>query len=60
VTPETTVGMVKTMRQIRDEISNEIKDMTFEEEKAYLNQLLASRTEKNRDDQQHAASGAGR
>ena len=33
-------NMVKKMRQIRDEISNEIKDMTFEEERAYLDNLL--------------------
>ncbi len=32
--------MVKAMREIRDKISNEIKDMTFEEERAYLDKLL--------------------
>ena len=37
----TTLGMVIAMRAIREEISNEIKDMTFEEERAYLDKLLA-------------------
>ncbi|MGI8581813.1 MAG: hypothetical protein ACR2KX_06450 [Chitinophagaceae bacterium] len=40
---KTTSGMVKAMREIRDKISNEIKDMTFEEERAYLDKLLKSR-----------------
>ncbi len=31
------------LRKIRDEISNEIKDMTFEEERAYLDKLLAEK-----------------
>ncbi len=34
--------MVKAMRDIRDKISSEIKDMTFEEERAYLDKLLKS------------------
>jgi hypothetical protein len=33
-------NMVQSMRQIRDEISNEIKDMTFAEERAFLDKLL--------------------
>jgi hypothetical protein len=33
--------IVKDMRKIRDQISNEIKDMTFEQERIYLDQLLA-------------------
>ncbi len=33
--------VVKNLRKIRDEISSEIKDMTFEEERAYLDKLLA-------------------
>ena len=41
---KTTADMVKTMRQIRDEINDEIKDMVFEEERAYLDQLLALKT----------------
>ena len=39
----TTDGMVKTMRAIREEISKEIKEMTFEEERAYLDHLLMNR-----------------
>jgi hypothetical protein len=35
-------NMVQSMRQIREEISNEIKDMTFAEERAYLDKLLQS------------------
>lgn len=35
--------VVKDLRKIRDEISNEIKDMTFEEERAYLDKLLADK-----------------
>ena len=36
-------GLVKDLRKIRDQISNEIKDMTFEEERAYLDALLAGK-----------------
>ncbi len=32
--------MVQSMRQIRDEISNEIKDMSFAEERAFLDRVL--------------------
>ena len=32
--------MVQSMRKIRDEISDEIKDMTFAEERAFLDKLL--------------------
>lgn len=35
---------VKTMREIRDQLSKEIMDMTFAEEKAYLRKLLAQKT----------------
>ena len=35
--------IVKDLRKIRDEISSEIKDMTFEEERAYLDKLLAAK-----------------
>lgn len=31
--------VVKDFRKIRDEISNEIKDMTFEQERAYFRQI---------------------
>ena len=34
-------NMVREFRKIRDEISKEIRDMTFEQERAYLDQLLA-------------------
>ncbi len=37
---KTTTGMVKAMREVRDKISNEIKEMTFNEERAYLDKLL--------------------
>ena len=35
---------VKTMRQIRDQLSKEIMNMTFAEEKAYLKKLLAKKS----------------
>ena len=34
---------VKTMREIRDQFSKEIMNMTFAEEKAYLKKLLATK-----------------
>ena len=37
-------NMVKSMRKIRDEISNEIKDMTFEQERAFLDKLLKKKS----------------
>jgi hypothetical protein len=36
-------GLVQDFRKIRDQISNEIKDMTFEQERAYLDKLLAEK-----------------
>ena len=36
-----TFDAIQMMRKIRDEISLEIMDMTYEEEKAYLEKLLA-------------------
>jgi hypothetical protein len=33
---------VKMMREIRDKLSLEIMEMTYEEERAYLDKLLAS------------------
>lgn len=33
---------VKMMREIRDKISSEIMNMTYEEERAYLDKLLAA------------------
>ena len=35
---------VKTMREIRDQLSQEIMHMTFAEEKAYLKKLLNKKT----------------
>ena len=34
---------VKTMREIRDQISKEIMNMTYAEEKAYLKKLLSKK-----------------
>ena len=39
-TYEPVKNMVQSMRKIRDEISDEIKDMTFAEERAFLDKLL--------------------
>jgi hypothetical protein len=35
--------VVKDLRKIREEISNEIKHMSFEEEREYLDKLLANK-----------------
>jgi hypothetical protein len=51
-------NLVKDLRKIRDQISNEIKDMTFEEERAYLDKLLADKG-KSSHNKSIAASGAG-
>lgn len=50
-------GVVKNLRKIRDQISNEIKDMTFEEERAYLDKLLSEK-EKSSLNKSIAASDA--
>lgn len=42
-TINTQQDVVKNLRKIRDEISSEIKDMNFEEERAYLDKLLADK-----------------
>jgi hypothetical protein len=42
-TYNTQQDLVKDLRKIRDQISHEIKDMTFEEERAYLDKLLADK-----------------
>lgn len=47
-TTEPVDNAVQFMRQIRDEISNEIKDMTFEEERAFLDKLLRAGRKKER------------
>lgn len=38
---ETKRGLVHDLRKIRDEVSSEINNMTFEQERAYLDKLLA-------------------
>jgi hypothetical protein len=35
------IGLIELMRKIRDKISLEIMNMTYEEERAYLDKLLA-------------------
>lgn len=42
-THNTEQDVVKNLRKVRDEISSEIKDMTFEQERAYLDKLLADK-----------------
>ena len=34
-------GVVQSLRNIRDQLSREIKDMTFAQERTYLDRLLA-------------------
>ena len=58
-TPNTQQGLVKDLRKIRDQISYEIKDMTFEQERAYLDKLLANK-EKYAPNKGIANSRAGR
>ena len=36
-------GVVRNMRSIRDQISLEIKDMTFEQQREYLDKLLSEK-----------------
>ncbi|HEV2851496.1 MAG TPA: hypothetical protein VHC97_01715 [Thermoanaerobaculia bacterium] len=36
------IDAVRLMREIRDEISREIRDMSFEEEKRYIQEQLRS------------------
>jgi hypothetical protein len=50
------VGLVQEMRKVRDQISSEIKDMTFEQERAYLDKLLS---DKNRPAPNSALAPAG-
>ena len=45
---EKTFDAVKTMREIRDQLSKEIIKMTFAEEKAYLKKLLAKEAKSKR------------
>ncbi len=39
----TKVGVVKDLRKIRDKISQEIMEMTFTEEREYLDKLLSEK-----------------
>lgn len=41
--PQVQQNLVRDLRQIRDQLSAEIQDMSFEEERAYLDRLLANR-----------------
>ena len=56
-TYKTQDNLVKDLRKIRDQISNEIKDMTFEEERVYLDTLLNDER-KSSHNKSIAASGA--
>lgn len=58
-THNTQQGVVKDLIKIRDQISNEIKDMTFEQERAYLDKLLADK-EKHAPNKSIALSGSER
>lgn len=40
------IDAIKVMREIRDKISLEIMNMTYEEERAYLDKLLAGGSKK--------------
>jgi hypothetical protein len=42
-THNTEKDVVRNLRKIRDEISSEIKDMTFLQQRAYLDKLLAEK-----------------
>lgn len=55
-TISTEPDVVKNLRKIRDQISNEIKDMTFEEERVYLDKLLADK-ENSSTDKSNAENG---
>lgn len=39
---------IKVMREIRDKISLEIMNMTYEEERAYLDKLIANKPSKSK------------
>ena len=40
-------GIVQDLRKIREQISSEIKDMTFVQERAYLDKLLSDKKLQN-------------
>jgi hypothetical protein len=53
-------NMVQSMRQIRDEMSNEIKDMTFAEERAFLDNLLQGKnSQKNKQSKKKTSVNPG-
>ena len=47
-THNTEKDVVRNLRKIRDEISSEIKDMTFLQQRAYLDKLLAEKEEEKK------------
>jgi len=58
-TLNTQQDLVKDLRKIRDQINTEIQNMTFEQERAYLDKLLTDK-EKYAPNKSIANSGAGR
>lgn len=48
-TINTQQDVVKNLRKIRDEISSKIKDMTFEEQRAYLDKILEEKHKSSHD-----------
>ncbi|MFZ4414327.1 MAG: hypothetical protein ACOYOV_14685 [Bacteroidales bacterium] len=46
-TTNSKTGIIKKMREIRDNLSIEIMDMTFEQEKEYIKKQLAALKAKN-------------
>jgi hypothetical protein len=46
--PEKNFDAIKVMREIRDKMSLEIMNMTYEEERAHLDKLLSKSTKKEK------------
>lgn len=46
---QTEYGLVQSLRDIRDNINRDIAGMTFEEERAYLDRLLAEKHSDNKE-----------
>lgn len=57
-TYDTQHNVVIELRKIRDQVSNEIKDMTFAEERAYLDKLLAAKEKSSHKNKSTIANGA--
>lgn len=57
-TYNTRQNVVKELRKIRDQVSSEIKDMTFAEERAYLDKLLADKKKSSHKNESANSSGA--